>query len=202
MVSFNIINVIFCFILSKKGFTKEFLHYIIYMWLRCPLIIFYGKQICLTKINRKTTLYYYCILIKLSNSSLTPFSSIYLMFLAYLFFYIDLFIKLCAICRFTKSMLYAIIYIVSLMNKLTEDYMKRRIKHVPEISGCYGMRVWIPTTDTELIAFIKPICIWGGPTSERLGYGGRELGYELPLGIESNPLWQQACRYFEIELVS
>ena len=79
--------------------------------------------------------------------------------------------------------------------------MKRVISYIPEIQGCYGMRIWVPRNDTELLSFIKPICLWGGPTDSRSVDGTKENLYELPLGIVENTLWQMACRYVDIEFV-
>ena len=76
--------------------------------------------------------------------------------------------------------------------------MKRTIKYIPEIEGCYGMRIWIPASDKELIAFIRPICVWGSATDQRFALDKTEYCYELPFGIHSIELWQHACRYFNI----
>lgn len=84
--------------------------------------------------------------------------------------------------------------------------MKRTIPHIPEIEGCYGMRVIVPESDLKLRYFVEAICLWGGPTDTRkitVGehFGERGFIYELPFGIESNSLWQQACKYFNITFV-
>lgn len=76
--------------------------------------------------------------------------------------------------------------------------MKRRIKVIPEIEGCYGMRVWVPASDKDLIAFIRPICVWGSATDMRFALDKTEYCYELPFGISDNTLWQQASKYFQI----
>ena len=79
--------------------------------------------------------------------------------------------------------------------------MKRTLKYIPEIAGCYGMRVWIPASDKDLIAFIRPISAWGSATDSRFALEKTEYCYELPFGIESNELWARACRFFNIEWV-
>lgn len=79
--------------------------------------------------------------------------------------------------------------------------MKRNLQYIPDINGIYGIRIWVPTTDQELLAFLKPICLWGGPTNSRLVDDTQEVLYELPLGTAKNPLWKKACSYFNIELV-
>lgn len=79
--------------------------------------------------------------------------------------------------------------------------MKRTIKYVPEIAGCYGMRIWVPASDKDLIAFIRPVCVWGSATDQRFALDRTEYCYELPFGIEDNVIWQQACKYFQIEFV-
>lgn len=79
--------------------------------------------------------------------------------------------------------------------------MKRVIQYIPDINGIYGIRLWVQTTDTELLAFLKPICLWGGPTNGRWVGDTQEVLYELPLGTKNNPLWKKACSYFNIELV-
>lgn len=79
--------------------------------------------------------------------------------------------------------------------------MRRTIKYIPEIAGCYGMRIWVPASDKDLIAFIRPICVWGSATDQRFALDKTEYCYELPFGINENPLWQQAYRYFNIEFV-
>ena len=79
--------------------------------------------------------------------------------------------------------------------------MKRVIQYIPDINGIYGIRIWVPTTDKDLLTFLRPICLWGGPTDSRWVGDIQEVMYELPLGIKDNPLWKKACTYFEIELV-
>ena len=81
--------------------------------------------------------------------------------------------------------------------------MKRTLRYIPEIEGCYGMRVWIPVSDKDLTAFIRPISIWGSATAQRFAPDKTEFEfcYELPFGIEKNELWVRACRFFNIEWV-
>lgn len=79
--------------------------------------------------------------------------------------------------------------------------MKRTLQYIPDINGIYGIRIWVPTTDQALRAFLLPVCLWGGPTNSRLIGDTQEVLYELPLGIANNPLWKKACSYFNIELV-
>lgn len=79
--------------------------------------------------------------------------------------------------------------------------MKRTIKYIPEIAGCYGMRIWVPASDKALVAFILPICVWHGATDQRFVLDKLEYCFELPFGINENTLWQQAYRYFNIEFV-
>ena len=79
--------------------------------------------------------------------------------------------------------------------------MKRTIKYIPEVEGCYGMRIWVPAEDKELIAFIKPICLWGGHTDSRKTVDGYEVLYELPFGIEESFIWKLAMERLNVELV-
>ncbi len=84
--------------------------------------------------------------------------------------------------------------------------MRRKIVKIPEISGIYGMRVLVPENDMRLRYFIEAICLWGGHTDTRritVGYniGERGLIYELPFGIENNPLWKSAVERLNIEFV-
>lgn len=79
--------------------------------------------------------------------------------------------------------------------------MKRIITYIPEIKGCYGLRIWVPVEDKELVAFIKPICLWGGPTDRRKASDSYEVLYELPCDIENNFLWKLACERLSIEFV-
>ena len=80
--------------------------------------------------------------------------------------------------------------------------MKRTLQYIPDINGIYGIRIWVPATDHELLAFLKPICLWGGPTNSRWVDNTQEVFYELPLSTATeNPLWKQACSYFNIKLV-
>ena len=79
--------------------------------------------------------------------------------------------------------------------------MKRVIQYIPEIKGCYGIRLWVPTNDTALSAFVKLICLWGGPTDFRDTDRGHEELYELPLHTEECRLWKLACERLNIEFV-
>ena len=79
--------------------------------------------------------------------------------------------------------------------------MERAIQYIPEIKGCYGMRVWIPANDRELLTFIKAICLWGSHTDYRKTPEGYEVLYELPTGITDNFLWRLACERFNITFV-
>jgi hypothetical protein len=79
--------------------------------------------------------------------------------------------------------------------------MKRTISYIPEIKGCYGLRVWVPTADKELTDFIKLICLWGGPVDHRDTARGDEALYELPMRTEENKLWKLACNRLDIEFV-
>lgn len=79
--------------------------------------------------------------------------------------------------------------------------MKRQLKYIPEINGVYSIRIWVPTADKELLAFIRPICLWGGPVDSQWVNGQQEVLFELPLGTRNNPLWKKACSYFDIELI-
>lgn len=79
--------------------------------------------------------------------------------------------------------------------------MTRTFQYIPSISGLYGSRIWVPVTDTEFLAFIKPICLWGGPTASRQVGETQEVLYELPIGTLGDPLWKLACTYFRVTLV-
>jgi hypothetical protein len=79
--------------------------------------------------------------------------------------------------------------------------MERVIQYIPEIKGCYGMRVWIPANDRELLTFIKAICLWGSHTDYRKTPEGYEVLYELPADITDNFLWRLACERFNITFV-
>lgn len=79
--------------------------------------------------------------------------------------------------------------------------MERVIQYIPEIKGCYGMRVWIPANDKELLTFIKTICLWGDYTDCRKTQEGYEVLYELPTDIKDNFLWRLACGRFNITFV-
>jgi hypothetical protein len=100
--------------------------------------------------------------------------------------------------------------IISKFSKQTNAWrlfnMKRLIAYIPETKGIYGIRVLIPERDEKLRHFVEPICLWGGPTDTRIitsgdHYGEHALIYELPFGIECNPLWKRAVEYFNIEFV-
>ena len=79
--------------------------------------------------------------------------------------------------------------------------MKRIIQYIPEIEGCYGMRVWVSTSDSALCTFIKTICLWGSHTDCRKTCDGYEVLYELPHGITNNFLWRLACERLNITFV-
>ena len=79
--------------------------------------------------------------------------------------------------------------------------MKRLINYIPEIKGCYGPRLWIDLSDTELVNFIKLICLWNGPIDYSVIID-RQLGlYELPLGTFENTMWQTAMSRLDLCLI-
>ena len=76
---------------------------------------------------------------------------------------------------------------------------KRTVQYIPAVEGCYGLRLWVPTDDNDLHAFVKLICAWGGYSDCRKTSEGYEVLYELPFGIENNVLWKLACERLNIE---
>ena len=76
--------------------------------------------------------------------------------------------------------------------------MKKLIHYIPEIRGCYGPRLWIDQTDSELVSFIKLICLWGGPTDYSVNQNQRFGLYELPIGTFESLLWQIATSRLEV----
>ncbi len=76
--------------------------------------------------------------------------------------------------------------------------MKRTIRFIPEVKGCYGPRFWVDRNDRELNEFFKLVCLWGGPVSAYTTCDKYELCYELPFGILENSLWQIAASRLDL----
>ena len=78
---------------------------------------------------------------------------------------------------------------------------KRIVQYIPAVEGYYGMRVWVPTDDNDLHAFVKLISAWSGYSDCRKAGEGYEVLYELPFSIEDSFIWKLAMERLNVEFV-
>lgn len=67
---------------------------------------------------------------------------------------------------------------------------KRIIRLVPEIKGCYGPRVWVPASATELRSIFVVLGVWPNYTDTRNTHDEYEVCYELPFEFTTTRIWK------------